>query len=180
MALLWELFITFFKIGCVAFGGGYAMIPLIEIEVDQHGWLTAGQFTDSIALASSSPGPIATNCAIFIGYKTTGPLGAVVAALGTILPSLLIILLVAGFFHKLKDHQVIQSAFYGIRPVITGLIFFAGLRIALKNEFIGGEGLIDVVSIMLTLMALGLFLFTRIHPVFIIMLSGFLGMFIYA
>jgi len=110
--MLWELFITFFKIGFVAFGGGY--------------------------------------------------------------------LLLAGFFHKLKDHQLIQSAFYGIRPVITGLIFFAGIRIALKNEFIGGEGVIDVISILLTLSSLGLFLFTRIHPVFIIMLSGFLGIFIYS
>jgi len=177
--MLWELFITFFKIGCVAFGGGYAMIPLIELEVTQHGWLTTQEFTDSIAIASSSPGPIATNCAIFIGYKTLGPLGAVVAALGTILPSLLIILMLAGIFHKLKDHKAIQSAFYGIRPVITGLIFYAGIRIALKNEIIGGQGWIDGISVALMLSSLGLFLFTRLHPVFIIMLSGFLGVWIH-
>ncbi|WP_036843204.1 chromate transporter [Pontibacillus marinus] len=177
--MVWELFVTFFKIGCVAFGGGYAMIPLIELEVAQHGWLTPGQFTDSIAIASSSPGPIATNCAIFIGYKTAGPLGAIVAGVGSILPSLLLILMLAGFFHKLKDHRVIQAAFYGIRPVITGLIFYAGVRIAMKNDFIGGDGYIDEISILLMLSSLGLFLFSRLHPVFIISLSGFLGILIY-
>lgn len=177
--MLWELFITFFKIGCVAFGGGYAMIPLIELKVDQHGWLTAQQFTDSIAIASSSPGPIATNCAIFIGYKTVGPMGALVAAIGTILPSLILILLLASFFHKLRNHKVIQSAFYGIRPVITGLILYAGLRIALKNGFIGGEHWIDGVSVLLILSSLGLFCLTRLHPAFIIMISGGLGVLIY-
>jgi len=177
--MLWELFFTFFRIGCVAFGGGYAMIPIIELEVNKHGWLTTQQFTDIIAIASSSPGPIATNSAIFVGYKTMGVVGAVCAAIGTILPSLLIILLLASSFHKVKDHRMIQSAFYGIRPVITGLIGYAAIRMAMKNKLIGGESWVDEISIVIMLGSFSLFLFTRLHPVFIMLISGFLGAFIY-
>jgi chromate transporter len=177
--MLWELFITFFKIGFVSFGGGYAIIPIIEMEVDQHGWLTTEQFTDIIAIASMSPGPIATNCAIFVGYEKAGILGAIVSTLGTTLPSLLIILVVAMFFYKVKDHFLTQSAFYGIRPVITGLICYAAIRFAIKNQLVGVAGSMDGTAILIMLGALAVLLFTRLPPIFVILFSGLFGIVIY-
>lgn len=97
--ILIDLFLTFFKIGLVSFGGGYAMIPVIEAEVvSKHDWMTTQEFTDVIAVASMSPGPIATNSAIFIGYNTAGLPGAIFSTIGSVLPSLIIILIIAMFF----------------------------------------------------------------------------------
>ncbi len=97
-----QLFAVFFVVGLVSFGGGYAMIPVIEREVTSHHWLTTQQLTDVIALAGMAPGPIATNSAIIIGYRTSGWLGACAAAAGIVLPSLLILIVVAAFFAKIS------------------------------------------------------------------------------
>jgi chromate transporter len=130
-----DLFFTFLLIGSVSFGGGYAMLPVIEHQVvDLHNWMTIKQFTDVIAVAGMSPGPIATNSAIFIGYKLAGLPGALISMAGMILPSLAIILVVAAFFYKVHDHHIVKSAFYGLRPIITGLIFYAALKFAVSNR----------------------------------------------
>ena len=123
MNLYRDLFQTFFKIGLVTFGGGYAMIPIIETEVvDKHGWLKKEELLDLIAVAQSCPGVFAINISTFIGYKLRKKNGAVCAALATALPSFFIILLIAMFFHQFEDNKVVAAIFRGIRPAVVALI----------------------------------------------------------
>ena len=118
-----SLFTTFFKIGMFTLGGGYAMIPIIEAEVvDKHKWVTKEEFLDLIAIAQSCPGVFAANISIFIGYRLKKVRGAVLSCLGTCLPSFLIILLIAMFFHRFQDNPVVASIFRGIRPAVVALI----------------------------------------------------------
>ena len=118
-----SLFTTFFKIGLFTLGGGYAMIPLIEEEVvNKHQWVTKEEMLDLIAIAQSCPGVFAINTSIFIGYKLRKTGGAIAAALGTALPSFLIILCIAIFFHQFSDNKVIAAMFRGIRPAVVALI----------------------------------------------------------
>ena len=119
----YALFSTFFKIGMFTLGGGYAMIPIIEAEVvDKHKWVTKEDFLDLIAIAQSCPGVFAANISIFIGYRLKKVRGAILSCLGTCLPSFLIILLIAMFFHRFQDNPVVASIFRGIRPAVVALI----------------------------------------------------------
>ncbi len=121
--IYFESFRTFFKIGAVTFGGGYAMIPIIETEVvDKHQWVNKEELLDLIAIAQSTPGVFAVNISTFIGYKLRGTKGAICATMGAALPSFLIILLIAIFFHQFQDNKVIASIFNGIRPAVVALI----------------------------------------------------------
>ena len=118
-----KLFTTFFKIGMFTIGGGYAMIPVIEQEVvDKHQWVSREEFLDLIAIAQSCPGVFAINLSVFVGYKLKKAWGAVATTLGTALPSLIVILLVAMFFHRFQDNPVIEAIFRGIRPAVVELI----------------------------------------------------------
>jgi len=135
--LYWESFRTFFKIGMFTLGGGYAMIPLIEEEVvNRHQWVSKDEMLDLIAIAQSCPGVFAINISIFIGYKLRKTQGAIATALGTALPSFLIILAIAIFFHQFEDNKVIAAMFKGIRPAVVALIavptFNLGRRAQLK------------------------------------------------
>ncbi|GHI00399.1 chromate transporter [Neobacillus kokaensis] len=173
--MLWDLFCTFLRIGFVSFGGGYAMIPIIDFEVTRHGWMTTKEFTEIIAVAGMSPGPIATNSAIIVGYKTAGMNGAVISALGMTLPTLFIILLVSSVFFRYHQTKLVKSAFYGLRPIITGLIIYAAIRFALSNHVIGSFswhtlGLLSICG--LSLLALIKY---RIHPIAVILVSGLAG-----
>jgi chromate transporter len=117
------LFLAFFKIGLFSFGGGYAMLPLIEKEiVTNHHWLTLSQFIDVVAISQVTPGPIAINAATFVGYKTAGILGSIVATLGVVTPSLLIVLTLALLFTKYNSLPSVKAAFQGIRPAVVALI----------------------------------------------------------
>lgn len=121
--LYWEAFRIFFKLGAFTLGGGYAMVPLIENEiVTKRHWLAKEDFIDLLAIAQSSPGILAVNISIFIGYRLRGWRGSVITSLGTILPSFLIILSVALFFHSFKDNAVVERIFKGIRPAVVALI----------------------------------------------------------
>ena len=121
--MLLRLFITFFKIGLFTFGGGYAMIPLIEREViEKKRWIEKRDFLDMLVLAQSAPGPIAVNTAVFVGYKTAGVMGAVMATLGTVLPSFIIILLLALFFAEVRENRYVDAAFRAMRPAVVALI----------------------------------------------------------
>ncbi len=120
---VFRLFTTFFKIGAFTFGGGYAMIPMIQKEtVENKKWLSNEDILDIVAIAETTPGPIAVNAATFVGYKTSGVVGAVAATFGVVLPSFVIILLVALFFTAFKDNQTVQNAFRGIRIGVLALI----------------------------------------------------------
>ncbi len=117
------LFLTFFRIGGFTFGGGYAMLPLIQAEiVDKHHWLTEEEFLDIFAAAQSLPGIFAVNISIFVGYRLKRYAGAAVCALGTILPSFLIILAIAMFFTRIQDNQYVAAIFRGLRPAVIAMI----------------------------------------------------------
>ena len=121
--MLFKLFITFFKIGLFTFGGGYAMIPLIEREViEKKRWIEKKDFLDMLVLAQSAPGPIAVNTAVFVGYKTAGVMGAIVTTLGTVLPSFIVILLLALFFVEVRENIYVDAAFRAMRPAVVALI----------------------------------------------------------
>jgi len=179
----WDLFIVFLKVGFVSFGGGYAMIPLMEYEVQSHNWMTTQQFTDGIAIAGMSPGPIATNSAVFVGYHVEGIFGAAIAAFAVSLPSLLIVVLIGLFMKKMNKNNttIMDYAFYGLRPVITALILYAAFNFAIQNGIIDGLNFAntDWIGILFVFTALGLLLFTKISPVMIILLSGIAGVVVY-
>ena len=121
--MLLKLFTTFFKIGLFSFGGGFAMIPLIQREViERHKWINSKDFVDMLVLAQSTPGPIAVNTAVFVGYKTAGIAGAVAATLGTVLPAFIVILLLALFFAEVRENRYVDAAFRAMRPAVVALI----------------------------------------------------------
>lgn len=121
--MLLKLFTTFFRIGLFSFGGGFAMIPLMQREViEKNRWIEEKDFLEMLVLAQSTPGPIAVNTAVFVGYKTAGVMGAVMATLGTILPSFIVILLLAMFFAEVRNNQYVDAAFKAMRPAVVALI----------------------------------------------------------
>lgn len=120
--MYWTLFLTFVKIGMFTIGGGYAMIPLIEREVVNKGWLDKNDFLDLFAVTQSLPGIFAVNISIFVGYKLKSIWGSIVCALGTILPSFFIILAIALFFNHFQDNVWVMKIFNGIRPAVVALI----------------------------------------------------------
>lgn len=123
---LWALFATFFKIGAFTFGGGYAMIPLIQKEaVENKGWVTDDDILEIIAIAESTPGPIAINSATFVGYRTCGVLGAACATFGVVLPSFVIILAISYVLEQFQELKAVQYAFNGIRAGVLALLFKA-------------------------------------------------------
>ena len=123
---LWQVFITFFKIGAFTFGGGYAMIPLIQKEtVENHGWVTDEDILEIIAIAESTPGPVAINSATFVGYRTAGLLGAACATFGVVLPSFVIILAISFVLTRFQELKAVQYAFNGIRAGVLALLFKA-------------------------------------------------------
>ncbi len=128
---MWQLFLSFLKIGAFTFGGGYAMIPIIEREViDRRGWVARADFLDLLTLAQSAPGPISLNTAVFVGYKLRGIGGALAALAGIVLPSFVIILLIALFFKEIRHNAWVDAAFRGMRPAVVALIVAPVLSLA--------------------------------------------------
>lgn len=179
--MLLELFVTFFFIGVVSFGGGYAMVPIIQAEVvNRHGWMTNQEFTDVIAIAGMSPGPIATNSAIIIGSSEAGFLGAIVSAIGIVLPSMIFILVVGSLFYKIQKHALVKSAFYGLRPIIIGLIIFSAIIFAINNGLISSISWHTISLLGIFVASLAALMYFRIHPAYVIVLSGLVGIAIYS
>ncbi len=133
--IYWDLFLVFFKIGAVSFGGGYGMISLLQDEVVAHGWLTKEMLMNFIAVAESTPGPIAVNVATFVGSAQAGVLGALLATLGVVLPSFFIILVIAAIMHNLLEFNGVQAVLGGIRPSIVGLVLGTAITMALTALF---------------------------------------------
>lgn len=174
--LLFHLFIEFFKIGLFGFGGGYAMIPLMEQAVRKHEWLSPQQFTDIIAIAGSAPGPIATNSAMCIGYQTAGVGGAVIAAVSNLLPSLIVILLLTKLLSRHAQTPLLSRSLYGVHPVITALILYAGIRMGIQNNLFTTS--VDTFQYLIMLLAV-ILLYKKVSPILVISLSGILGIVIY-
>lgn len=174
LKLLW----TFFKIGAFTFGGGYAMLPLIRSEVLSHGWMTEAQIVDFIAVCESTPGPIAVNMATYVGQSQGGILGAICATAGVVLPSFIIILVVAHCFEKFKNSKVVKGCMSGLKPAVIGLIAGAVLSVG-KTVFAPG-GSVTFTDPTLYI-SLGIFLislvmaFKKLHPIIIIVMSAVIG-----
>ena len=167
--IYWETFKTFFKIGIFTLGGGYAMIPLIEEEVvNRHKWVSKDEMLDLIAIAQSCPGVFAINISIFIGYKLRKTKGAIATALGTALPSFLIILAIAIFFHQFEDNRVIAAMFKGIRPAVVALIAVPTFNLARRAQLNRYTLWIPIVS------ALAIWLL-GVSPIWIILIAGSVG-----
>ncbi|GGD78624.1 chromate transporter [Paenibacillus nasutitermitis] len=172
--MLWDLFIFFMKIGFLSFGGGYAVIPMIHYGMSEQGWINDQEFQEIVSLAGMSPGPIATNCATLIGYRIAGPAGSAAATFGIILPSLLIIVIIAAFFYRLRHNRWVKAAFYGLRPIVTGLIAFAAFRFGFPRGF---EAIDWQTAAMLLICLASLFglLKYKLHPLLVIAASAIAG-----
>ena len=164
-----EAFLTFFKIGIVTFGGGYAMIPMIEEEVvNKHHWTSKEELLDLIAIAQSCPGVFAVNISTFIGYKLNKKAGAFCTTLGAALPSFIIILLIAMFFHQFADNKVVAAMFRGIRPAVVALIAAPTFRLA-KSARITLTNCWIPIACALAIWALG------VSPILIIIVAAVAG-----
>ncbi len=175
-----ELFITFFKIGLFTFGGGYAMLPLIQEEVIAHGWLEVSDIVNFIAVSESTPGPFAINISTYVGMETGGFLGAVCATLGVILPSFIVILIVARFYKKFKESKTVSSVMTGLRPAVIGLIGSALLSIAITVFFPQGLSFsnivpADLIVSLIISVIMTVLVFKKVHPIIIIVLSAIAG-----
>lgn len=136
--LLISLFFTFAKIGFASFGG-LSMIPIINAEMLSHGWMTLEEVGDIVAIAEMTPGSLGINSATFVGMRTAGPLGALVATLGVMVPSLTLCLIAAHYFKKLKGNALLESGLYGIRPICLGMIAATTLSLSKSNFIAGGS-----------------------------------------
>lgn len=169
MKKLIELFISIFKIGAFTFGGGYAMIPLIEEEVVKNkGWLSKEEFVDILVVAQSLPGALAVNTSVFLGYKISGIFGAITALLAVVLPSFFIILLIAMFFIQFRSNYYVNAAFKGITAAVPILVLIGAVSLAKGLE----KNSRTVITIIISLVVL---MFFDIHPVIVIIISGVYG-----
>lgn len=173
MEILFQLFLSFFKIGAFSFGGGYAMLPLLEKEIIvKHNWLSSSEFIDIFAISEMTPGPIAVNSATFLGFKVAGVLGSFIATLAVILPSFIVITLLYLSIEKFKESKYIDWIFQGIRPVVLGLIAAAGVTV-------GKTGLTDIKGITIAGFLFYLVSFKEINPIWAIIIGGGLGFILY-
>ena len=139
-----SLFLVFVKIGLVTFGGGYAMIPLIQMEMQNAGWLDPKEFADIVSISQMTPGPIGINAATYVGFRVAGISGSICATLGVFLPSFLLIMMAAAFFEKFNENRIVKAIFSGIRPATIGLIFIAALFFAQVSVFCSPLGIENV------------------------------------
>ena len=169
MKELWELFAIFFKMGSFTFGGGYAMLPIIQEEiVKKRKWATDEEILDYYAIGQSTPGIIAVNTATFIGYNQKGIIGGIVATLGIVSPSIILITIIATFFTNFQDYVLVQHAFGGIRVVVAALIFNTVLKMY-------KDSVKDWVGILLFISSFLLLVFLDITPIIVIITSAIIG-----
>ena len=190
--LLLRLFWAFFKIGLLGFGGGYAMISMIQGEVVQrYHWMTIGQFTDIVAVSQSTPGPIGINSATYVGYTAMvnaglptycGVIGSLVATFAVVLPSFVLMLIISKFLMKYKDHPSVENVFLGLRPAVVGLLVAAALLLMNAENF--GTANEEPWRFFISV---GIFLFAfigqqvyKMNPILIIMLCGCTGLLLFA
>ena len=189
MILFWELFYTFFLIGLLNFGGGGAMVSLIQSQVvTLHGWLTEGAFTDIVGISQSTPGPVAINCATYVGYEVINTagyglglsiLGSFLATLAVVLPSFLVFLVVIRIFNKYHSSQAYAYAMAGLRPVVAGLIAAAAIVLTLHMHPVSviEENFPNWISWALFAAALVASQTRKLGPIAIILLGGVIGLF---
>lgn len=175
MTIYWQLIWAYIKIGIFGFGGGYAMLSLVEKAVVEPGWISETMFTDIVAISQMTPGPIGINSATYIGYVVTGSvLGSIITTLTVTLPSFLLVLYASHYIRRHRESTVIKGIFAGLRPVVIGLIASAALLLMNKQNFPD-----YTISIAICAASFCLVYFTKIHPIFIICLAGLVGLIVY-
>lgn len=178
-----KLFFVFFKIGLFSIGGGLATIPFLQELIDSYGWITSQELLDIIAISESTPGPIGINAATYVGYKTAGIFGGIIATIGIVVPSIIIITLIATYFEKVNERPIVQNGFYTLRPAVIGLIGAAGyevFKIALFNIDIFSQthdflSLFNIKAIILFVIILIFMKKVKLHPVAYIGLAALVG-----
>ena len=174
-----ELFWVFFLIGAFTFGGGYAMIAMIQQQVVSRGWMQTQQAIDFVAIAESTPGPIAVNMATFVGTHMGGIMGALCATLGVVLPSFIVILIVARCYQAFRKSKWVQGAMSGLKPAVVGLIGAALLTVMAAVFAPGGEALSIGACILWAAVAVAMFWisqkFKKLHPIVIICICALAG-----
>ena len=188
--IYFELFYTFFLIGLFTFGGGYAMIPMIQEQVVGKGWITSDALTNFIAISEATPGPFAINISTFVGKEVAGVLGSVMSTVGVILPSLIIIIIVAMVMKKFLKNKYVQGALDGVKPVVLALILSTALVMFIKVIFFRGNSLkgeleFDMKSFTLLLVLTSfMFIYKKVNkkglsPIALLGLSALLGLIIF-
>lgn len=176
MDILIKLFIAFLKIGTFSFGGGYAMLPFIQAEiVEKNNWISINEFLDIIGISQMTPGPIAINSATFVGYKLFGVIGSIMATLGVIATSFILVTIISKMLEKFKESTIIKAALLGMRPILIALIIKAFLDLA-------KESYIDLKSLVITTI-IGILLLNKkikIHPILVIVIAAILGLVFYS
>jgi chromate transporter len=180
MSIYLKLIWAYLKIGLFGFGGGYAMLSLVQNEVVKNGWITNQMFTDIVAISQMTPGPIGINSATYIGYVSTGNVfGSLLATLTVVLPPFLLTLYASHFIARHNDSTIIKGAFMGLRPVVVGLIASAALLLMNKENF-GITGTTDhLISVIICIASFCVVFFTKIHPIVVIILAGIAGFFLF-
>lgn len=174
-ALCLKLFLKFLKIGAFTFGGGYAMIPLIRREIAlREGWIEDKDILDILAVSESTPGPIAVNTATFVGYRVAGPLGAACATVGVVLPSFVIILLVAKFYQAFQTNTLVKGCMNGLRPTVVGMIGASLLSVG-ASAFPAAGGVMQWVLAAVLLVAILVAHWKKVHPILLIVGSAVVG-----
>ena len=178
-----ELFLAFFQIGLFGFGGGYAMLSMIQGEVvTSHGWLSASEFTDIVAISQMTPGPIGINSATYVGYSAAihagyghlgGILGSITATFAVVLPSFIIVLLLAKVYNRWKDHPIFRGVMNGLRPAVLGLIGTAALSLATPENFI------DWKSFVICIVAFIALYLKKLGPFSVIGIGALVGLVVY-
>ena len=183
-----QLFFEFFKNGLFAIGGGMATLPFLYDMADKTGWFTSGQLSDMIAISESTPGPIGVNMATYVGFTTAGIWGAIIATIGLITPSIIIIIIISYFLKSFRDNKYVDAAFYGLRPASTGLIAAAGMTVVTItllqiDLFKSTSKIVDLFNWKSLILAFIIYILTnyvkqtkKLHPVFFIVGSAIIGM----
>lgn len=188
--IFFELFYTFFLIGLFTFGGGYAMIPMIQEQVVSKGWITESNLTDFIAVSECTPGPFAINISTFVGNSVGGVFGAICSTVGVILPSIIVILIIAMIMKKFMKNKYVQGALKGVRPIVLALILSTALVLFIKVMFFRGNSLLgefefDIRSFtLLVILSSLLFIYKKVHKkslgaIKLLGLSALLGIIIF-
>ncbi len=177
-----QLFFEFFKTGLFAVGGGMATLPFLHDMAERTGWFTAAQLTDMVAVSESTPGPIGVNMASYVGFTTAGIPGAVLATLGLITPSIIVILVIAAFLRSFRENRYVNGAFYGLRPASTAMVASAGITVAAVSLFhpeMTGLAAVDWKAVALAAVLLVLTRWVKptkkLHPIVFILASAVIG-----
>ena len=187
MRELWELISVFLKISIFSFGGGYVMVGYLQNEFVSRGWISADDFINIVSISQMTPGPIGINAATFVGFKTQGYIGAVLATLAVVIITFILVLVISVFYDKYKNNKTIQNILMGIRPACVGLIIIVGLNFfetaAISGggliELFSGAGTLDIKALILFFVSLFVLLKTKISSIWVMIATLIIGVFLF-